>query len=126
MKFEALQNAARVAKNGVVLVATADGQGTPHVAAAHEFSKPDKEHVSVAAWFHPRTVSNVGKNLRISVVVWSPDEGRGYQLIGKVENVRELATVAGYTPAREEKEGKSHLARKLLIRVDEALDFKPR
>jgi len=124
MRAEALENAARIADKGVILVATADGEGTPHVCPAHDYHKQDSTHISIAAWFHPRTISNIERNLKVSVIAWDPEEDSGYQLVGEVENVRELTTLHGYTPGQEEHDQQTHMARRLLIRVDEVLDFK--
>lgn len=68
-----------------VLVATADGDGRPHVAIAGKTDALADGRVAVSEWFCPWTVANLGKNPRISLVVWNTVADAGYQLSGEVE-----------------------------------------
>jgi hypothetical protein len=52
-----------------ILVATADGVGLPHVAAAAKLSPMEEGRVVVAAWFCPGTMANLQENKRVSLVI---------------------------------------------------------
>jgi len=121
---ERLQQALTLAATvKTVLVATADGDGRPHVAAAGKLEALPDSRVAVSEWFCPGTVSNLEKNPRISLVLWDPAGDAGYQLLGHVEQVDESAFLDGYLP---EKEGARPLPQtriKLTVRVTGILAF---
>jgi hypothetical protein len=110
-------------KTGSVLVATADSGGLPHLAAAGRLGEAGDGRLSVAAWFCPGTVQNVQENRRISLVVWDHGVDSGYQILGEVEKVRELAMLDGYIPGQEGKPQPPQVERELLVRVDRILAF---
>ena len=124
MKTENLNVAVELAKSlGHVFVATADQNGLPHLAAAKELSLGDDGLIEVAAWFCPGTVSNLQVNNNISIVVWNPANDRGYQLLGKLERMKEMAVMDGYAPELEEVP-LPQVERKIIVRVDKILDFR--
>lgn len=84
-----------------VLVATASGDGWPHLAVAGKIEALPHGRVAVDEWFCPETVSNLEKNPRISLAVWHPVSDTGYQLMGEVEQVEESAFLNGYLPEGE-------------------------
>ena len=49
-----------------VFVATTDGKGLPHLAAAGKLVLASAGRVAVAAWFCPTTVANLQKNRRVA------------------------------------------------------------
>ncbi len=116
------QAVALAARTGHVLVATADGDGLPHVAAAAKISLAAGGRVAVEAWFCPGTVANVMVNRRVSLVVWDRHADRGCQLLGEVEHVVDLAVLDGYA-AGEEPSSTPQVERQLLVRVTKALSF---
>lgn len=107
-----------------IFVATADRSGLPHVAAAGKLTLSSPDRVAVAAWFCPSTVSNLEGNRRVSLVVWDPQGDIGYQLLGKVEKVEELAMMDGYAPDRDFKAHLPQVERQLLVRVKKIIGFK--
>jgi hypothetical protein len=124
MSKAAVQRAVELAQEmGHVFVATADSPGQPHLAAAGSVGLDDQGRLTVGEWFCPGTVSNLEQNRRIAVVVWSPATDEGHQLLGEVEEVKELAVMDGYAPELEAAEPGPQVERQLVIRVDTVLDF---
>lgn len=114
----------KAASLGHVFVVTADQNGVPHLAAAKEITMGSDEFVEVAEWFCPGTIGNLQENHNISLVTWDPLTDTGYQLIGKLEKIEELAVLDGYAPEIEEKDPLPQIERKLVIRVDKIFDFR--
>ena len=107
-----------------VFVATTDGKGLPHMAAAGKLALTPEGRVVVAAWFCPATVANLQKNRRVSLVIWDPKVDTGYQLLGETEKVEEIAMMNGYVPGTESRHPLPQVERQLLVRVDKIIDFK--
>ena len=106
-----------------VLVATADSDGCPHVAAAGKIEALPDGRVAVSEWFCPGTVSNLEKNPRISLVVWDSGTDAGYQLSGETEQVEESAFLNGYLPEGEGARPLPQTRRRLTVRVIKLLAF---
>ncbi len=124
MKREAIRSAVRLAdKLAHIFVATADSGGTPHVAAAGELSHDSGDHVSVAAWFCPGTLANLKINRQISLVVWDAADDHGFQLLGQVEQIEELAMLNGFAPEIETPAPLPQVERRLRVRVDRVIRF---
>ena len=124
MKSESLKTAVELAeKLEHVFVATADPSGMPHVAAAAKLNQTSKDHVTVAAWFCPGTVNNLNKNRRISMVVWDAPSDKGYQLLGLVEKIEEIAMMNGYSPEADKYPPMPQVENRLLVRVDKVIVF---
>ena len=124
MKIETLKKAVALAeKLRHISVATADMTGLPHVASAGKLTSALDGRVVLADWFCPGMVSNLQQNPRIAIVMWDATADTGYQLLGEVEEVRELSILDGYVPGEEDKPPLPQLERELLIRVDEILAF---
>jgi len=107
-----------------VFVATTDGKGLPHMAAAGKIALTSEGRVAVAAWFCPMTVTNPQKNRRVSLVIWDPKVDTGHQLLGETEKVEEIAMMNGYVPGAESRHPLPQVERQLLVRVDKIIDFK--
>ena len=118
------QAAALAQKLRHVFVATADGKGLPHMAAAGKLALTPEGRVAVTAWFCPMTVANLQKNRRVSLVVWDPQSDLGYQLLGQAEKVEEIAMMNGYAPGVESRHPLPQVERQLWVRVDKIIDFK--
>ena len=124
MKPELLNTAVELAeKLKHVFVATADSSGMPHVAAAAKLNQTSKDHVAVTAWFCPGTVANLSENRRISMVVWDAPSDKGYQLLGLVEKIEEIAMMNGYSPEIDETIVMPQVENRLLVRVDKIIAF---
>ena len=126
MKQAVLKKAVALARKvGHIFVATSDAQGLPHVAAARSMTLRDRgQRVAVEAWFCPGTMANLQENRRISLVIWDPDTDQGHQLLGKAEEVEDLAILDGYSSQLENQAGRPQAERRLLIRVDKTLAFR--
>ncbi len=124
MKPKSLNTAVELAeKLEHVFVATADSSGMPHVAAAAKISQTSEDQITVAAWFCPGTLDNLKNNSRISLVVWDAPVDKGYQLLGQVEKVEEIAMMNGYSPEIDETTVMPQVENRLLVRVDKVIAF---
>jgi hypothetical protein len=126
MNPETLERAIALAnRQGHIFVATADGRGLPHVAAAGKMNLlPARKGVAVEAWFCPGTVANLGENRRTSLVIWDPRTDEGYQILGEVEEIEEVAMMDGIAPDMEDPGPLPQVDRRLSIRVDKILGFR--
>ena len=122
--MEAIQKALELADQlQHVFVATADAKGLPHVATAGKLKLESDGRVAVTAWFCPGTVDNLQDNHSIALVVWDSTGDTGYQLVGEVQRMEELAFLDGYTPGVEDSTPSPQVERQLIIRVDTVLAF---
>jgi len=126
MSKRTLERAAEIAeKVGQLFVATADAKGQPHVAVASRLSAGTEGRVTVAGWFCPGTAANVQDNRQVSIVVWDAAADEGYQLIGRIEYIKEVGILDGYAPEVEGKRSLPQVERALVIRVERILRFTP-
>lgn len=107
---------------GRVLVATANAGGQPHLAVAGKFALGTEGQVIVTEWFCPTTVSNLGQNGQVALVIWDRTRDIGFQITGWVTEVAERAVVNGYLPGEEEMPI-PQAERELWITVDQVLSF---
>lgn len=103
-----------------LFVTTADEDGIPHMAIAERMVLEDEDLVTVTAWFCPQTAENVDDNDNVSLVVWDREKDAGFQLVGKVERMLDLAMLNGFMP---EEQAVPQIERKLVIRVSHVLRF---
>ncbi len=101
-------------------LATADGQGHPHVAIA-EVVGSGEETLEVHGWLCPGTLNNIDQNKQISVVVEAGDDG--YQFMGRVESKTVDAVMDGFDLDRE---AVPNVRYRLLVRVDSVLPMTAR
>ena len=124
MKTQSIDSAIRLAeKLEHIFVATADAGGTPHVAAAGKLSPAAGDRVAVSAWFCPGTLANLQHNKQIALVVWDSANDHGFQLLGVVEQIEELAVLNGFAPEIEESAPIPQVERRLHVRVDRVIGF---
>lgn len=109
---------------GHIFIATANSEGTPHVAAAGKVKLNPEGNVEIRAWFCPGTVSDLELNPRISLVVWDKDADIGYQLLGETHKILDIAVLDGYAPKIEEKMALPQVEKRLLVRADKVIEFK--
>lgn len=83
------------------IVASADKNGCPHLAAGRELRVPDPCHLVFEAWFCFTTLQNLAENPLVAVVVSDPDTGSGYQFVGRMERSEDTAILDGYVPDLE-------------------------
>jgi len=106
-----------------VFVATANRDGTPHIAAGANLSLTDDNRLSVSSWFCPATVSNLQENRKVSVVVWNPEADEGVQVVGTVERIEEISILDGYAPGIETTELSPQVERRLIVDVEKVIAF---
>jgi hypothetical protein len=111
-------------KLGNIFVATANEAGLPHLAAAAKLSPLKEGRVAVGAWFCPGTMANLQENKGVSLVIWDPREDLGYQLLGEIERVEEIAMMNGYIPGKERDAALPQVERRLIVRVEKIIDFR--
>jgi hypothetical protein len=113
-----------ITRISVIYVATADRHGLPHMAAVQGLTLVDDERLSFTSWFCAKTVANVRESPHVALTVWDPAQNRGYQLLGSIEKVEDLAVLDGYVPDVEKGGKIPQVQRRLLMRVDRILDFR--
>jgi hypothetical protein len=106
-----------------VYVATADREGLPHVSAAGKLQVTSEGDLAVSEWFCPGTLSNVQANPKVSLVVWRPEGDAGYQILGNIVEIRDLAMLDGYSPGLREGIQIPQVERQLIIRPEKVLAF---
>lgn len=122
MILEYLSEAVELAVNvRHLFVATADENGIPHLATAERLVLEDVDQVTVTAWFCPKTAENVDENENVSLVVWDSDRDVGFQLVGTVVKMLDLAMLNGFLP--EEQDAGPQIERKLVIKIHHVLHF---
>ena len=107
-----------------MLIATADHAGMAHIAAAARVKLAGQNHIAVTEWFCLGTVGNLQENSKISVVMWDPKSGSGWQLLGKVEKVDDLSMLDGYELGLEDEHPIPQVQSRLLIQVQKLLAFR--
>jgi uncharacterized protein len=105
------------------LLATADSEGLPHVAASRKITSEADGRIGVSEWFCPGTLANLQVNPRLSIVVWDPVKDSGYQALGISERIEELSMMNGFSPDLEKGAPLPQVERKIHIHVDKVLHF---
>ncbi|OHB55007.1 MAG: hypothetical protein A2Y07_02045 [Planctomycetes bacterium GWF2_50_10] len=106
---------------GYVFIATVGPERVPHLAAAGPLLLEDNQ-VAITAWYCPVTLANIQQFPEVSIVVWQKETDSGYQLIGKLEKVRDVAQIDGYAP-KEDVSLYPQVERQLVIKIDSVLFF---
>jgi predicted pyridoxine 5'-phosphate oxidase superfamily flavin-nucleotide-binding protein len=122
MAENALEDALRLAQGRAVFVATADSEGLPHVACAGRLALDPQGCVLVTEWFCPGTMENVEENPQVALVVWDEEADRGYQMLGIVERMEEVAVLNGVGAPREGHDV-PQVERRLAVRVNVVMEF---
>ena len=115
----ALQNA----RDSLLLLATVNEKGIPHVAAARTASKAGNNQIAVKEWFCPQTVVNAASERPVSLVLWNPADDSGHQLVGRITEVTRTAMMDGYLPEEAENGSGPQEEHLLTITVDRILLF---
>lgn len=125
MNQETLENAVALAqKIGHVFAATANDDGLPHVAVAVKMTLISNDgDIEVEAWYCPTTLINLKQNPLISLIIWDSHADKGYQLLGEMVKVEDVAMMNGYDPKLDVKSTLPQVERRLVIRVKDVLIF---
>lgn len=125
MKEQSLEAGINIARKiGHIFIATADSSGLPHIAAAGKMDSAGAGRIALTEWFCPGTLKNLAENKSISITIWDKDSDSGYQLLGIVEKIQDMAILDGYSKKMEENLPLPQVERKLIVRVDKIIDFK--
>jgi len=125
MKTDKLELAVDLAaETGTVFVATADDKAMPHIAGAGKIELIEKDCLAVTEWFCPRTVDNLQKNRKVSIVVWDKSSDAGFQLLGQLQKIEDMRVLDGYVPALEGRPPLPQIEKRLIVRIDKISDFK--
>ncbi|HBG27944.1 MAG: hypothetical protein A2Y10_18275 [Planctomycetes bacterium GWF2_41_51] len=125
MKAEKLKEIVHLAqKVGYVFIATANTDGMPHMAAAGKLEPAIKDCVAITEWCCPGTLANLYNNKYISIVIWAKDPDNGYQLLGRLNKINDLAILDGYAPKIERKHPVPQIEKQLIIKVEKIIEFK--
>jgi len=125
MNKELLEKAVKLSLElDYVLVATADQEGVPHMAAAEKLLLASEDTVAVTSWCCPATVANLHDSPRIAIVVWNPVTDIGYQLLGQIERVEDLNIMDGFAPEIEKRTAIVEVEKQLTVRVEKILNFR--
>ena len=110
--------------SNMVCVGTADHSGKVHLSVTKEMRILDEKHVVFEEWFCERTLENLKENFQISVGVVDPKTGKGYQLMGEVEDVDLGAMLDGFARDKEEGwRGYPQSQHQLHVRVDSVMEL---
>jgi hypothetical protein len=120
----AIDHALEIAKKSLVLVATSDEEGVPHIAAANSIGKPEAGRIAVTDWFCPETVANATSGRSVAIVIWDSVLDEGHQIVGRVAAVEELAIMNGYLPGEDERVPLPQQERRLIIDVEKVMAFR--
>jgi uncharacterized protein len=113
-------------KVGFLFIATADGNGMPHMASARRVESMGGDRFAVTEWFCPGTVANLRENPRLSIVVWDSAGDMGYQVIGESERIEDVAMLDGFEAGRAETPPMPQIERRLIVRGREVFEFRQR
>jgi uncharacterized protein len=118
-----LENAIGLAAEiGHVLVTTASAEGVPHLAAAGRITARSEGHVAVTEWFCPGTMRNLEENSHVALVVWDASHDAGYQLLGEVVAINEVAAL-GCLEESDSQPEQPTIERELVVGVEQVLAF---
>lgn len=106
-----------------VYIATSDREGLPHVSVAGKLEITPEGNFAVSEWFCPGTLSNAQVNPKVSLVIWRPDIDSGYQIVGNIVEVKELAMLNGYAGEGKHLSPIPQVERRLTIRAEKVMAF---
>lgn len=113
-----------IGNDQVIIVATANKAGTPHLAAAKGLVLRGDDRVAFKNWFCFQTLQNITDNPSIAISLFGPDGEEGFQLIGTVEESAAKEMMNGYLPEEELKPAATPQTRlQLQIKVNKVLAF---
>ena len=121
---KSLNEAMEIAKRiGYVFLTTADRTGSPHICIVQPISIDDQDRFKLMAWFCQYSLKNLQENTKVTVVVWDPVKDTGYQLVGAIDDMQEVAELDGYAVGLEEKKHFPQVEWKILVRVEKIFNF---
>jgi len=111
-------------KDQVILLATSNKRGVPHLAAAKGLILMSDERIAFRNWFCMETLKNITENPVIALSLFGPNWDHGYQLIGTVEKFVTAEVMNAALSQDERKGGDTAQAElQLQIKVRKILEF---
>jgi uncharacterized protein len=107
---------------GHAFVATADGEGRPHLASGRGVSVSASDRLVFEAWFCVTTLKNLQENPKIAVAIADPVTGNGYQFLGRLDSKKDTAVLNGFLPDLEPS-GLPQVQWRLEVRVESVMAF---
>ena len=125
-KTELLKKAVLLAvRTKHAFIASVNGDGVPHIAAAKALSLDSKNNAVLTEWFCPKTMENLmGENNYLAITVWDAVKDTGYQLIGRAKKEEDMAYLDGYASAFGKKDDVPQIRRQVTVQIEKILDFK--
>lgn len=121
---ESLNQAMEMAKRmGYVFLATADSMATPHMSIVQPISLDNQDRLKLMGWICQYTLNNLEENPKVAVIIWDAVKDTGFQLVGTMENMQQVAMLDGYAPGLEEKKHFPQIEWEILVRVEHILNF---
>lgn len=105
-----------------VFVATADSSGLPHIAIGEQVAISGNSLLIFENWFCPVTLQNIAANTHVSVVVFDPGTGSGYQMICSVAR-NDNAAIHGGEYAAEDVPWNPHALTRFAVKVHQVLEL---
>jgi len=124
MRRDPIKEAVRLGNRmNYAMIATADAEGLPHVAASRKINAEPGGGISVSEWFCPGTLANLQINPKVSIVIWDPAKDSGYQILGVSEKISDISVMDGYSRDIEKGPPLPQVERKIHVRVDRVIHF---
>ena len=74
-------------------------------------------------WFCPKTIENLQKNKKVSLIIWDAEKNAGYQLLGTAGDVLATNVSDEYDPRTEEVNYTPQTTLSLSVHVDTVMEF---
>jgi hypothetical protein len=104
-------------------IAMVDGKGVPYVNSVRQIEQVADNQFAVEEWICPMTVTNLGENPKLALVIWDPATDEGYEIIGEVLMFEGQAFLNGFAPEVEENAYLPQVRRRLIIRAEQIAAF---
>jgi hypothetical protein len=104
-------------------IAMVDGEGVPYVNSVRQIEQVADNQFAIEEWICPLTVTNLGKNPKLALVIWDPATDDGYEITGEVLMFEGRAFLNGFAPEVEENAYLPQVKRRVIIRAEQIAAF---
>ncbi len=106
-----------------LFIAIVDGKGVPYVNSVRQIEQVADNQFAIEEWICPLTVTNLGENPKLALVIWDPATDDGYEIIGEVLMFEGRAFLNGFAPEVEENAYLPQVKRRVIIRAEQIAAF---
>jgi hypothetical protein len=106
-----------------LFIAIVDGKGVPYVNSVRQIEQVADNQFAIEEWICPLTVTDLGENPKLALVIWDPATDDGYEIIGEVLMFEGQAFLNGFAPEVEEHASLPQVKRRLTIRAERIIAF---